>query len=114
MNESNGFLSLKEAAVSYPRRFHTAQKFIFRDLSVDVGVGEVLVVLGPSGCGKTSLLNFIAGFLKGAADAECSGVKKFFRRLSSRAVATGHVFVDGKDISMIEPQARPVGMVMQR
>ena len=30
--------------------------------SLDVGAGEICVVVGPSGCGKTTLLNAIAGF----------------------------------------------------
>jgi ABC-type nitrate/sulfonate/bicarbonate transport system ATPase subunit len=32
------------------------------DVSLEVGAGELCVVVGPSGCGKTTLLNCIAGF----------------------------------------------------
>ena len=32
------------------------------DCSLDVGAGEICMVVGPSGCGKTTLLNAIAGF----------------------------------------------------
>ena len=32
------------------------------DCSLEIGAGEVCMVVGPSGCGKTTLLNAIAGF----------------------------------------------------
>lgn len=34
-----------------------------QDINLQLGNGELMVVLGPSGCGKTTLLNLIAGFL---------------------------------------------------
>ena len=32
------------------------------DCSLEIGAGEVCMVVGPSGCGKTTLLNAVAGF----------------------------------------------------
>lgn len=37
---------------------------VLRDFSLDVGLGEFVVIVGPSGCGKTTLLNLLAGFDK--------------------------------------------------
>ncbi|MCC5841748.1 MAG: ABC transporter ATP-binding protein [Opitutales bacterium] len=36
---------------------------VLKDISIDLGQGECLVLLGPSGCGKTTLLNIISGGL---------------------------------------------------
>jgi ABC-type nitrate/sulfonate/bicarbonate transport system ATPase subunit len=35
-----------------------------RDISLDVGAGELVCILGPSGCGKSTLLNIVGGFLE--------------------------------------------------
>jgi NitT/TauT family transport system ATP-binding protein len=32
------------------------------DCSLDIGAGEICMIVGPSGCGKTTILNAIAGF----------------------------------------------------
>lgn len=49
----------------------SAQRFgartIFRDVSFDVAVGEVFVILGGSGCGKSTLLNQLVGLLPPSA-----------------------------------------------
>ena len=36
-------------------------KEVLKDISIDVGDGEIVSILGPSGCGKTTLLNIILG-----------------------------------------------------
>src|SRR3989442_14509117 len=33
------------------------------DVNLDIGEGELVVLLGPSGCGKTTTLRMIAGFI---------------------------------------------------
>ncbi|MBI4574903.1 MAG: ABC transporter ATP-binding protein, partial [Planctomycetes bacterium] len=36
-------------------------RVVLRDLHLDVGRGETLVVMGASGCGKSTLLRHVAG-----------------------------------------------------
>ena len=63
-----------------------------RSVSVDVGRGEMLVLLGPSGCGKTTLLRTIAGLTE---------------------VDSGTVLLGGDDITRVPTHRRNVGMVFQ-
>lgn len=60
--------------------------------SLDIGPGELLAMLGPSGCGKTTALRILAGF---------------------QSATSGHVLVDGRDISAVPAQKREMGMVFQ-
>lgn len=54
--------------------------------------GEFFALLGPSGCGKTTLLRMIAGFEQ--ADS-------------------GSIQLDGRDITALRPNRRPVNMMFQ-
>ena len=51
-------LVLNHVSARYPRADH----LVLQDLSLQLGPGQLVVVLGPSGSGKTTLLNLIAGF----------------------------------------------------
>ena len=61
-------------------------------VSFEVPRGGSLAVLGPSGCGKSSVLRMIAGLLEPDA---------------------GRVTLEGRDITLLPPGKRRVGMVFQ-
>lgn len=63
-----------------------------RDVSLDVGRDELLVVLGPTGAGKTTLLRCIAGL---------------------EAVDRGSVLMNELDATLLPPAERDVALVFQ-
>ena len=65
---------------------------VLKDLNLDIGDGEFLVLLGSSGCGKSTLLNCIAGLLD---------------------VSEGQIFIKDKNVTWEEPKDRGIGMVFQ-
>ncbi len=62
------------------------------DVSLEIYDKEFLVLLGPSGCGKTTLLRLIGGFENPTA---------------------GGISMEGRDITKLPPNKRPVNMVFQ-
>lgn len=62
------------------------------NISLEIEAGEFFALLGPSGCGKTTLLRMLAGF---------------------ETPSSGSIFLDGKDISDIPANLRPVNMMFQ-
>jgi osmoprotectant transport system ATP-binding protein len=66
-----------------------------QDLSLEVGAGEIAVLVGPSGCGKTTTMRMINRLVEPSA---------------------GRIFVDGSDISTVDPVAlrRRIGYVIQQ
>ena len=65
---------------------------VLKDLNLTIEKGEFLVLLGASGCGKSTLLNCIAGLLD---------------------VTDGQVFINGQNVTWLEPSERGIGMVFQ-
>ncbi len=65
---------------------------VLRDISLDIGEGEMHVLLGPSGCGKTTLLRSIAGL------SQAQG---------------GTISLLGQRIDGLHPKDRNVAMVFQ-
>jgi len=66
--------------------------FALDNVSVDIHENEFFTLLGPSGCGKTTLLRLIAGF---------------------EHPTTGHIQLNGEEISHLPPFRRPVNTVFQ-
>jgi len=62
------------------------------DISIDIQQGEIFALLGPSGCGKSTLLRIISGF---------------------ESPSEGELLLDGKDMTPLAPNKRPVNMVFQ-
>ncbi|MDY6912124.1 MAG: ABC transporter ATP-binding protein [Chloroflexota bacterium] len=66
--------------------------FVLQDATLDIQQGEYFIILGPTGAGKTVLLETIAGLY------------------SSKS---GEVWLDGRDITRLEPEKRGLGFVYQ-
>jgi sn-glycerol 3-phosphate transport system ATP-binding protein len=54
--------------------------------------GKFVVLLGPSGCGKSTLLRLVAGL---------------------EEVSEGKVFIEGRDVTALDPTKRKISMVFQ-
>jgi spermidine/putrescine transport system ATP-binding protein len=61
-------------------------------VTLDIPNGKVFSLLGPSGCGKTTLLRMAAGFER---------------------PDEGRILLDGRDITELPPEQRPVNTVFQ-
>lgn len=69
-----------------------ANEVAVNDVTLDIYDQEFLVLLGPSGCGKTTLLRMLGGF---------------------ENPTTGTIYMEGRDISELPPNKRPLNMVFQ-
>ena len=63
-----------------------------RDVSLQVGDGEFMVLLGPSGCGKTTLLRMLAGL---------------------EYPDSGRISIGDHDVTSLPPRKRGIAMVFQ-
>src|SRR5437773_7124703 len=63
------------------------------DVTLEIGEGEFFSLLGPSGCGKTTTLRMVAGF---------------------ELPDTGRIVMQGKDVTEVRANCRPVNMVFQQ
>jgi multiple sugar transport system ATP-binding protein len=61
-------------------------------LSLDIGDGELMVLVGPSGCGKTTVLRMVAGL---------------------EEVTDGTIAIDGQIVNDVDPGQRDIAMVFQ-
>ena len=65
---------------------------VLSDVSLDVHRGEFVTLLGASGCGKTTTLRIVSGL---------------------ETPDTGEVILNGKDMTDLPPESRPVNTVFQ-
>jgi putative thiamine transport system ATP-binding protein len=73
----------------------TPQRVLVRDLTAQIGPGEVLVVMGESGSGKSSLLAMLLG------------------SLPPGFIASGAVRLNGREIGELPSAQRRIGMLFQ-
>lgn len=86
--EKEYIIELKDIKKSYD-----GESYVVENFNLQVKKGEFVTFLGPSGCGKTTTLRMIAGF---------------------ELPTQGKVLLDGKDISNLPPNRRPINTVFQR
>src|SRR5271156_5392130 len=65
---------------------------VLRQIDLSLASGEMLVIVGASGCGKSTLLRMVAGL---------------------ETPSAGRIFLDGRDITSVDPSARDIAMVFQ-
>ena len=63
-----------------------------RDLDLQIGDGEFMVLVGPSGCGKSTALRMIAGL---------------------ETPTSGRILIGDTDVTALPPQERDIAMVFQ-
>ncbi|WP_078551813.1 ABC transporter ATP-binding protein [Bacillus alkalicellulosilyticus] len=80
------YLSIKGITKSF------THQNVLQDMSIHIEEGEFVTLLGPSGCGKSTMLRIIAGLTN---------------------PDSGHIFIDGKDVTNVQPKKREIGMVFQ-
>jgi len=76
-------------------RVELAGQELIPPLTIEVEPGECVTIMGPSGCGKSTLLAFISGT-----------IDPVFR-------ATGRVTIGARDITMLPPERRHIGIQFQ-
>ncbi|HVY04521.1 MAG TPA: ATP-binding cassette domain-containing protein, partial [Burkholderiales bacterium] len=65
---------------------------VLKDINLQVGAGEFLILVGPSGCGKSTLLNILAGLDN---------------------ATSGDILIGDKVVNDLSPKDRDIAMVFQ-
>ncbi|MFN4282718.1 MAG: ABC transporter ATP-binding protein [Alphaproteobacteria bacterium] len=85
---ASSFLRIEKVS----KRYEGSDAPAVDSVSLDIQRGEFFSLLGASGSGKTTLLRMLAGF---------------------ETPDSGHVFIDGRDVTDLPPYERPVNMMFQ-
>jgi multiple sugar transport system ATP-binding protein len=80
-------IEMKNIVKKYPDGFEAV-----KDVSVDVGDGEFMILVGPSGCGKSTLLRMIVGL---------------------EDITSGDMIIGGERVNEKAPRDRNLSMVFQ-
>ena len=78
---------LDKISKTYPNGFSAV-----RDVSLEIGDGEFMILLGPSGCGKSTTLRMIAGL---------------------ESITSGGIMIGGRQVNNVDPADRDIAIVFQ-
>ena len=83
--------------MSYIRFENVVKSFgentVLKNIDLEIEKGQLVTLLGPSGCGKSTLLRCLSGL---------------------ESVTSGRIYLDGNDITDMNPKDREMGMVFQQ
>ena len=85
--KAKGGIRLEHVSKIYGNGFRAV-----KDINLQIGEGEFMVLVGPSGCGKSTLLRMIAGL---------------------EEVSEGEIAIGGRVVNDLPPGARDIAMVFQ-
>jgi multiple sugar transport system ATP-binding protein len=80
-------VALEQINKVYANSFHAV-----KDLDLEIGDGEFMVLVGPSGCGKTTALRMVAGL---------------------EGISSGTLRIAGQPVNDVSPKDRDIAMVFQ-
>ena len=72
---------------------YDGKNLVLKNIDQEVEEGKLVTLLGPSGCGKSTLLRCLSGL---------------------EMVTSGKIYLDGRDVTYLEPRERNIGMVFQQ
>src|ERR687889_2079345 len=80
-------IQFKEITKRYPDGFEAV-----KDMNLEIGDGEFMILVGPSGCGKSTALRMIAGL---------------------EDITEGDLVIGGERVNDLAPRDRDIAMVFQ-